>query len=675
MQRSKEKIWLNYVSYPVTTAVYFERVLQKKYDVITCGPMITPKIIKDWELENLKLEITPQDYPLEKDVDIALLYNSVLPEYKPDYFIWVESVGGNFPQNVNKLNIPTVCYLVDTHLHLEAHIDWAKNFDFVFIAQREYVPKFKEAGIKNIYWLPLGCDIEVHSKLSNIKKHEIGFVGSFNKNPRRSKLLGALKTKFDVYYERCFWDDMARVFSESKIVFNNAVKNDLNMRVFETLSIGSLLLTDNPPNCGQDELFIDGEDLAIYDDNLIKNSAEFYLDNFELSEAIAKRGQELVHNTHTYAHRIDEMMKIVKSQSVTTPTAGEWRERSIQNTKITLKDINYLKRSFVIPVLDYSPASQYNIKTLLNDLETIDGNVIIVFNNEEVADQIKNHKRIDYYSIMKKNVGVSRAWNIGINMSHTPITFVMNSDLHVKKDAVNKLEKGIINLTKAAITGPQGSFFNFYEAKDLDYYDKGTFDEPIPVDAVSGFFFAIKTKYFHNCQINFDNRYTPCYFEEWDTGLQIKKAKLFNYVIPATEYAHEWSGSIRALRTIKYLNKEETAGEILTRNKNLFLDKWRKIVDETKLEESFLESYWVKLIIERGNQYIQNQNFAKAEEIIKELLKIFPYNKESICNLGIIEYYKGNTESAISNFEKALEIDPDFNTANDNLKRIKEISN
>jgi hypothetical protein len=46
MQKSKEKIWLSYVSYPVTTAVYFERALRKDYDVTTCGPMITPGIMK-----------------------------------------------------------------------------------------------------------------------------------------------------------------------------------------------------------------------------------------------------------------------------------------------------------------------------------------------------------------------------------------------------------------------------------------------------------------------------------------------------------------------------------------------------------------------------------------------------------------------------------------------------
>ncbi len=670
MQETKEKIWLSYVSYPVTTAVYFERALRKDYDVTTCGPMITPKIIKKWDLENLNLEIKPQEIPLNGNADIASIINSLTPETKPDYFIWIESIQGNFPNNISKLNIPSACYLIDSHIKLELHLDWAKHFDFVFIAQREYIQNFKDAGIQNVFWLPLGCDIEIHSKLSDSKRHDISFIGSISENTRRSYLIEKLKTKFNFYFERSFWLDMAKVFSESKIVFNNAVRNDLNMRVFETLSMGSFLLTDNPPNSGQDELFVNGEDLAVYNDNLIENAVEFYLENDELREAIAKRGQEIVHNTHTYYHRTIEMMNVIKSKTNTTPTASEWRERSLQNTTVMPKDINYLKRSFVIPVLDYSPASKYNIKTLLNDLDRIDGNVIVIFNNEEVANEIKDDERIDYYAIMKKNVGVSRAWNIGINMSQTPVTFVMNSDLHVKKEAVKKLEKGIINFNKAAITGPQGSFFHFYNATDLNYFDKGSFDDPMPVDGVSGFFFATKTKYFHDCIINFDNKYTPCYFEEWDTGLQIKKANLFSYIIPVTEYDHEWSGSIKALRTIKYMNKEETPKQILARNKKLFLNKWKGLLNKNGFDESIIESYWAKLTIEKGNEYINQRDFNKAERIFNELLNLFPNNKESHCNMGIIQYYKGNKDKAIESFNKALEIDPNFAAAKENLKSV-----
>lgn len=665
-------IWLGYVSYPVTTAVFFERALRKKYNVITIGPMITPELIKAWELENMKLEVEQQDIPVDIDVDIEAVFNSVPEKIKPDIFIWIESVHSYFPQNIKKLKIPTACYLIDSHFHLQKHIEWASHFDQTFIAQREYLPEFKKAGLNNVHWLPLGCDPDIHKKLSDEKKHEIGFVGGFTDNPRRVQLIKDLGEKFELYYERCFWFDMAKIFSESKIVFNNAVRNDLNMRLFEAMSTGSLLLSDNAKNSGQDEMFVPNEDLSVYSDNTILSTANFYLENNELREAIAERGRQIVHNAHKYEDRANEMMKLILKEKTETLSANEWRKKSLENLTVTEKEIHKLKRSFVIPVLDYSPASPFNINTLLQSLENIGGNVIVVFNNEEVANEIKNHPRIDYYTIMKKNVGVSRAWNIGLHMSQTPITFILNADLTITKETVETLESHLIQLPDAAIVGPQGSYFNFHTCKDLMYLDKNSFDTPIQVDAVSGFLFAVKTKYFHDGTLIFENKYTPCYFEEWDTGLQIKRAGLKSWVVPCSGYEHEWSGSIRALRTIKYLDKEETAGQILERNKKAFLEKWTKFDEKNKKSENgtLLKSLLFGKLIEHGDKLLEENKFEEAQRIFSALNNEYPGDKKVLTNLGIIEYHKNNFEPATEYFKKALMIDPGFEIAKENLEML-----
>ena len=45
-------------------------------------------------------------------------------------------------------------------------------------------------------------------------------------------------------------------------------------------------------------------------------------------------------------------------------------------------------RSFVIPVLDFSPHSPYSILTLLEDLRDIEGEVICIFNTREVYERL-----------------------------------------------------------------------------------------------------------------------------------------------------------------------------------------------------------------------------------------------------------------------------------------------
>ena len=52
-------------------------------------------------------------------------------------------------------------------------------------------------------------------------------------------------------------------------------------------------------------------------------------------------------------------------------------KENLKNPEIT--------RSFIIPVLDYSPHSPYNVTTLLDDLESIHGEVICIFNSHEVS--------------------------------------------------------------------------------------------------------------------------------------------------------------------------------------------------------------------------------------------------------------------------------------------------
>lgn len=590
-------IWLAYVAYPITTAVYFERALSQRCRITTIGPPFPTDLIDKWQLHDLKLSFKEQDISTGFRPDMIEILGSLPLEQHPGLYLWVESVGGHYPLHLEALRCPKVCYLIDSHLQLSAHLEWAKQFDMVFIAQREYLDEFRKLGMK-VYWLPLGCDPEVHCGSGLPKLYPVGFVGGVQSGSRREALLTTLASKIPVHYERCFWNDMARLFSQSQMVFNEAVKNDLNMRVFEVMSTGSLLLTDMARNSGQDELFMDGEDCAVYRDSNICDVARFYLDNEVLREQIAARGQRLVHNAHTYAHRMDDLLAVALGSKPDTFSANELRERSLAGVPDMDNDIpasiciSSARRSFVIPVLDMSPASEYNILTLLKDLEDVEGDVIVVFNGQDVAEHLKGHPRITRYAVMKQNIGVARAWNLGLEIAVTPTVFILNADLHVERSAIDALEQALLSLPDAACVGPQGCFFEFALARDYTYFDKGTFTRPLEVDAVSGFFFAVKLQHFNEKIIRFENGFTPCYFEEWDLGLQIKRAGLKNYIVPTTAYDHHWSGSIRALREINYYEKAETAGEILVRNRRMFLNKWRGITGRENsrhlLESGFL---------------------------------------------------------------------------------------
>jgi GT2 family glycosyltransferase len=247
---------------------------------------------------------------------------------------------------------------------------------------------------------------------------------------------------------------------------------------------------------------------------------------------------------------------------------------------------------------------------------------------------------------MKENIGVARAWNTGIQMAATPVVFILNADLHLQRQAVEAVEQGLLTLERAACAGPQGSFVDIPLSRDHIYFDKGSFEQPIAVDEVSGFFFAVKLEHFSDKTLSFENAYTPCYFEEWDLGLQIKLAGLACYVIPTTAYDHHWSGSIRAMREISSYGRSETAGEILLRNRLLFLDKWRYLATVAN-KPDLLESSWREFGPRYAADLLRSGDVEAAGAILRSLEMHYP-DQPNVLALGIrIAFEKGDMKLAL----------------------------
>ena len=172
-----------------------------------------------------------------------------------------------------------------------------------------------DAGIKNVFWLPLACDPDIHGKVEHEKKWDVGFVGTIPEAQNRRKiLLERIGSRFNLSCERKFMDEMAEHYSRSKIIFNNAINNDLNMRVFEALCSGSLLLTDCASGSGLEEMFENRKHLIIYEDENIESLVAHYLDNDKERELIAEQGRQEVLKNHTYVHRAKDLINVLNSE-------------------------------------------------------------------------------------------------------------------------------------------------------------------------------------------------------------------------------------------------------------------------------------------------------------------------------------------------------------------------
>jgi SAM-dependent methyltransferase len=218
---------------------------------------------------------------------------------------------------------PSVFWAIDTHVKPDRCLERARDFDFVFCAQRQGREEMRRAGIP-ARWCPLAFDPEIHRKHPLPKILDLSFVGHFGRFRyqrflwtgkeifrERGKLISFLKKKFNLFTGNFYFEDMAVVYSISKIVFNRSVKDDVNMRVFEALGCGSLLLT-NRIGPGQDLLFKDREHLVEYKTRKhLAHAAEYYLSHDEERERIAEQGRALALKKHTYAHRMDYMLSFL----------------------------------------------------------------------------------------------------------------------------------------------------------------------------------------------------------------------------------------------------------------------------------------------------------------------------------------------------------------------------
>src|ERR1019366_5993912 len=104
-------------------------------------------------------------------------------------------------------------------------------------------------------------------------------------------------------------EDAGKKMSQSRIILNEAIHDDLNMRVFEALACKKLLLTEDIPAVR--DHFVDGEHLVLFKtvDEAVEK-ARYYLDHTEDRERIAKAGYEEFLDKHTYMHRAKEILKV-----------------------------------------------------------------------------------------------------------------------------------------------------------------------------------------------------------------------------------------------------------------------------------------------------------------------------------------------------------------------------
>jgi glycosyltransferase involved in cell wall biosynthesis len=195
------------------------------------------------------------------------------------------------------------------------------NGGWIFQSQVEDFEDCKAQGLTRSSWLPLAADPAVWSdRPETEKRYALGFVGAV-RDPVRKQVLESLLRDPDILFampaQKGLWREMgASLLRQSRAGFNvnsfwgEPCAYDVNMRIFETLSCGIPLITNDIPALpnvfGTDCPFI-----RVYKDSaelLTVVKAALADDDFLATGQLARAW--IVDNA-TYVHRMKEALEVL----------------------------------------------------------------------------------------------------------------------------------------------------------------------------------------------------------------------------------------------------------------------------------------------------------------------------------------------------------------------------
>lgn len=303
-------VLMTYIASPHTTGRYIREALRQSHPVVSAGPRVPDSMLLDWGFQPPVPDYPRHDIETGLEPDAQEIAERLPAGFTPRLFLWVDSGQPRLAPAHAGIDAPKAAWFIDTHLGAPHRLEIARHFDFVYLAQKAQVEEFRKAGLKHVEWLPLACAEELHRLPPRERDLDVAFAGSMASasGERRRGFIEAVRAAFPNHFiGQCWPDEMAGYYARAKIVINMCVNQDVNMRVFEAMASGALLVTD--PAVGLEDLFEDGRDLAIYRsiDEAIA-LIRHYLDDEDARARIAAAGQARVLREHTYARRVETLL-------------------------------------------------------------------------------------------------------------------------------------------------------------------------------------------------------------------------------------------------------------------------------------------------------------------------------------------------------------------------------
>ncbi len=197
------------------------------------------------------------------------------------------------PLGIEDSPIPTVAMAGDWNLFYPCLAVNLGRYDLV-LSDKKGVEVLRGNGIAPHHLFPLYAhDPRYHCRYGAEKDIDILYVGSLNlaHYRKRGVYLERIAKMSDRYHvvlaDGVFDEDYGRLLDRAKIVFNNSVRGEVNLRLFETMACGSLAFLEDTNHEVRDS-FEDGRDVVLYSEEDLEERLTYYLQNPDAANAIVE---------------------------------------------------------------------------------------------------------------------------------------------------------------------------------------------------------------------------------------------------------------------------------------------------------------------------------------------------------------------------------------------------
>ncbi len=203
----------------------------------------------------------------------------------------------------------TIQWIVDLHFQGPRRYQrLSRGFDVILHSTRSLIFRYRlRVPFSRHLWFPNGFDERYYdaAKSSRPKTKAVIFVGS--PLPGREAFIDELRERVGLEIFFALGQDMVDLVASTRIHFNKHIGCDVNYRTFETIGLGTCLVTDRSAEL-TDLGFVDGENCLTY------ASVEEAAEKIQAAladgswQSIGKAGYQLS-KRHTYVERVRALLQ------------------------------------------------------------------------------------------------------------------------------------------------------------------------------------------------------------------------------------------------------------------------------------------------------------------------------------------------------------------------------